>query len=270
MQLYLFGNCRIGNFDTSFFLKVQEEKQNILAIINAFSKVLSTWHQLNLLFTNDHNTPFKTICTQGEKVLFELEKLEVFNNKQSLTLSNRYLACFELYYNNIGDAEQCYEYNKKLIENRILIDKKMPNFSTDAMAVYFNFMVACYKFRKWEEMEIYLMKTKDYPISSIQQEIRRTHNYCYCGILLYLTTRQLDKAAILVESFLDAKTRYEGRYRLDFLLFTMCHCGWYYFIIGEFDKARTLWREISEGPRYSIENQISGDHQIFSAYPALS
>ena len=118
---------------------------------------------------------------------------------------NCYLACFELYYNGIGNAQQCYHYNSLLVENRQKLDEKMPNLSTDAMAVYFNFMIACFKYRKWDEMELYLEKTLHYPIHSLQQEIRRTHNYCYCGILLYLATGKLEKAHGVVNTFEAAR-----------------------------------------------------------------
>ncbi len=253
IQLYLFGNCRIGNFEKDFFMKVQAEKEKILRINTDFSFVLSTWHQLNLIFINEMHQPFKDIKQQAANIInHPLMQIEP-NPSLSLTLNNRYLACFELYYNSIGDAENCYQYNKKLLENRKLIDEKMPNFSTDAMAVYFNFMIACYKFEKWDEMEEYLIKTKDYPIGSIQQEIRQIHNYSYCGILLYLSTNQMEKAAILVDEFLLAKKKYEGRYRLDFLLFTLCQCGWYFFKMKDYERANEIWREISQGPRYNIE-----------------
>lgn len=129
----------------------------------------------------------------------------------------------------------------------------MPNFSTDPMAVYFNFMIACFKYEKWQEMEEYLEKTKNFETSFIQQEIRKAHNTAYCGILLYLAIQNYEKANIICADFLIAKTKFEGRYRIDFLIFTMSHLAWYYFINKQFDIAHQLWREIIQGPKYTVE-----------------
>jgi hypothetical protein len=253
LELYLFGNCRIGNFDPEIFKRIQNEKEEILQIINQYSDILATWHRLNLIFINRLNKPFEEVKAEAKTIIEKPFIQEEPCVARSLRSRNRYFACFELYYNAIGNAELCYLYNKKLIENRLLIDEKMPNFMPDAMAVYFNFMIACYNSNKYDEMEIYLNKTKEFPVSFIQQEIRRAHNYCYCGILLFLTTKNFDKAAEVVNDFMEAKEKYAGSYRLDFLLFTLCHCGWYYFSISEYDKAYSVWREISEGPKYSFE-----------------
>lgn len=46
----------------------------------------------------------------------------------------------------------------------------------------------------------------------------------------YLSTGALDKAAEVVSNFELARKKYAGKYRLDFLLFTLCQCGWYYFL----------------------------------------
>ena len=45
---------------------------------------------------------------------------------------------------------------------------------------------------------------------------RRTHNYCYCGILLYLATGKLEKAHGVVNTFEAARIKYTGKYRMDF------------------------------------------------------
>jgi hypothetical protein len=39
------------------------------------------------------------------------------------------------------------------------------------------------------------------------------------------------------------------------LLFTLCQCGWYYFLKKDYDSARQIWREITQGPRYSVETR---------------
>jgi hypothetical protein len=255
LELYLFGNCRIGNMSKDFFWQIKAEKDKIIKIVNDFNVVLASWHQINILFLNQLNEPFEEIKKQGERIITHPDLQHEPGENYSLTLRNRYYACFELYYNSIGDARLCYEYNKKLIDNRKLIDERMPNVSVDAMAVYFNFMVACYKYEKWEEMEQYLLKTEQYPIKSIEQEIRRTHNYCYNGMLLYLATGQLEKAKKVVEVFFAAKENFKDRYRVDFLLFTLSHCGWYYFLTGDHEKANEIWREIMQGPKYTVETR---------------
>ena len=263
LEMYLFGNCRIGDMNKDRFWDIKTEKDRVYKILNEFKEVHSYWHQLNILFINQLNEPFEEIVKQAERIIRQLQLNQEPGENFSLSLRNRYLACFELFFNNVGDVENCYEYNKKLIENRKLIDERMPNFSVDAMAVYFNFMIACYKFEKWDEMEIYLLKTEQYPVKSIEQEIRRTHNYCYNGILLYLETSQMDKAAKIVETFFKAKDDFEGRYRVDFLLFTLCHCGWYYFLKKDYNKAEEIWREIMQGPKYNLEIRTQATTRLY-------
>jgi hypothetical protein len=263
LQLYLFGNVRIGNMEEDFFIKIQTEKDRLLNVITDYNYVLASWHRLNILFLNQLKTSFIIVKEKAEAIIKSLEDLGDKGIAYSLTLRNRYLACFELYYNNIGDAKNCYKYNKQLIENRSVIDERMPNFSVDAMAVYFNFMVACFKFMKWDEMETYLLKTKDYSVSSIEQEIRRVHNYCYNGMLLYLSTGQFDKAAEVVHVFDVARKKYAGRYRIDFLIFTQSLCGFYYFKTKQYDKANTSWREIIDGPKYSVEIRTQATTRIY-------
>lgn len=253
LQLYLFGNCRIGKLEPTYFEELQAEKQKIMDIINDYNTVLANWHRINLLMLNKAKEPLHLIHQRGLQILSEPAMQKDFPSSYSLTVRNRYLACFELYYTSIGDAEKSYAYNKKLIENREIIDQKMPGFNKDALAVYFNFMLSCFKSKRWQEMEVYLDKTLNYPIKSVEQEIRKTHNYCYNGMLLYLATKQYNKAAQVVQLFLEAKQKYEGRYRLDFLLFTQSLVGFYFFVSGDNKKANMLWREIINGPKYGFE-----------------
>lgn len=263
VELYLFGNCRIGDMNKDLFWNLKAEKDKVIKILSDYNNVHSAWHQINLLFSNKLNEPFEEVRKQAERVITSLQLIQEPSENYSLTLRNRYLACFELYYNSIGNAKKCYEYNKKIIENRQYIDERMPNIAVDAMAIYFNFMVACYKYEKWDEMEQYLLKTQQYPIHSVEQEIRRTHNYCYNGILLYLHTKQYDKAQQVVDEFVKAKENFENRYRIDFLLFTEAHCGWYYFLQNNFDKANTLWREILQGPKYNVETRTQATTRLY-------
>ncbi len=263
VELYLFGNCRIGDMNKDLFWNLKAEKDKVIKILSDYNNVHSAWHQINLLFSNKLNEPFEEVRKQAERVITSLQLIQEPSENYSLTLRNRYFACFELYYNSIGNAQKCYDYNKKLIENRQFIDERMPHIAVDAMAVYFNFMVACYKYEKWDEMEQYLLKTQQYPIHSVEQEIRRTHNYCYNGILLYLHTKQYEKAQQVVDEFVKAKENFENRYRIDFLLFTEAHCGWYYFLQKNFDKANTLWREILQGPKYNVETRTQATTRLY-------
>lgn len=263
LQLYLFGNLRIGKMETAFFETIQNEKNKLLQIINDYNIVLGSWHQINLLFINQQKEAFEWVVAKAKSILVTLETMGDKGSVYSLRLRNRYLACFELFYNSIGDAANCYAYNKLLIENRAIIDEKIPGYSVDAMAVYFNFMVACFKHQQWAEMETYLQKTKVYPVHSIEQEIRRTHNYCYNGMLLYLSTNKMHEAAEVVSIFDAARKKYAGRYRIDFLIFTQSLCGFYYFVTGEFDKANKWWREIIDGPKYSVETRTQASTRLY-------
>ncbi len=263
IELYLFGNCRIGDMSKDLFWNLKAEKDKVIKILSDYNNVHSTWHQINLLFSNKLNEPFEEVQKQAERVITSLQLIQEPSENYSLTLRNRYLACFELFYNSIGNAQKCYEYNKKLIENRQFIDERMPNITVDAMAVYFNFMVACYKYEKWDEMEQYLLKTQQYPIHSVEQEIRRTHNYCYNGILLYLHTKQYGKAQLVVDEFIKAKENFENRYRIDFLLFTEAHCGWHYFLQKNYEKANELWREILQLTKNNIEIRTQATTKLY-------
>ncbi len=263
IEFYLFGNCRIGEMNKDLFWKLKWEKDKVIKILTEYNTVHSSWHQINLLFSNKLNEPFGEVKKQAERVISNLLLQNEPSENYSLLLRNRYLACFQLFYNSVGDNKKCYEYNKKLIETRQYIDERMPNYSIDAMAVYFNFMVSCYNYEKWDEMEKYLLKTEIYPIQSVEQEIRRTHNYCYNGILLYLQTKQYEKVEKVISIFLTAKENFANRYRLDFLVFTQTTCGWYYFLQKDYDKANHLWREIVQGPKYEIEIRTQATTKLY-------
>lgn len=263
IQLYLFGNCRIGNFDPDYRNQIQLEKTRVLECVKLFDLALDGWHRINLFFQLPAENHTKEAVAEIEELIVALEAYKSHIPEDGLLLLNRYLSCFELYYNGMGDAARCYYYNSLLVNNRRRMDEKMPNLSTDAMAVYFNFMIACFKYNKWQEMEEYLQKTLNYPIQSLQQEIRKTHNYCYCGILLYLANGNLDKAEQVIRLFEEARIKYAGKYRLDFLLFTLCQCGWYYFLKQDYNTARQIWREITQGPRYSIETRAQGVTRLY-------
>ncbi len=263
LQFYLFGNLRIGKMNMAFYEAMQNEKNKLLQIIFDYNFVLGCWHTINLLFNNQQKESFEHVVTKAKLILDALETIGDKGADYSLRLRNRYLACFELFFNCIGDAKQCYAYNKMLIENRAIIDEKMPGFSVDAMAVYFNFMVACFKHQQWREMEIYLQKTKDYAVQSIEQEIRRSHNYCYNGMLLFLSTQKMKEAAEVVDRFEMARKKYAGRYRVDFLIFTLSLCGFYYFLQDEYEKANKCWREIIDGPKYGVETRTQASTRIY-------
>ena len=59
IQLYLFGNCRIGNFEPDYRKKIQDEKSSVLHCVKLFDIALDSWHRINLYFQlpANHHTP---------------------------------------------------------------------------------------------------------------------------------------------------------------------------------------------------------------------
>jgi hypothetical protein len=263
LQLYLFGNCRIGNFDADILNELIAEKEKLLIKINDYKYILNNWHLINILFQNLNKDNIGNIYQKAKAILDHPEMQRDRTADDGLMLRLRYLACFELYYNGIGDAENCYKYNKLLVEHRKEIEKRQPHTNSDAMAVYFNFMVACYKYEKWEEMEIYLDLMKNYPCKTIEQQIRRFHNYSYCGLLLFVSTRNYAKAQEVVTEYWEGKAKFGTSVRLDFMIVIEAFCGLVAFFEGRYTKALEFWNDIINQPKHNTELRSQGAVRVY-------
>jgi len=263
LQLYLFGNCRIGNFDAVILTELIAEKEKLLKRINDYKYVLNNWHLINILFQNVNK---ENVCSLQQKAKAILDQAEMQRDRtleDGLMTRLRYLACFELYYNGIGDAENCYKYNKLLVEHRKEIELRQPHTNSDPMAVYFNFMVACYKYEKWNEMKNYLDLTKNYACKTIEQQIRRFHNYSYCGLLLWVSTQNYDKAEELATEYWEGKAKFGSRVRLDFMIVIEAFCGLVAFFRGKYTHALEIWNNILNQPKHNTELRTQGSVRMY-------
>ena len=147
---------------------------------------------------------------------------------------------------------KCYHYHFAGREQASWMKNTKWIFDRCHGGIFQFYMIACFKYRKWDEMNYIWKKTLHYPILSLQRNPKNTHNYCYCGILFVLAWNKLKKAHG-VNTFRSRRIKYTGKYRMDFLLFTLCQCGctilWTKITIQEqVDLAK-----LPRGPRYSVE-----------------
>ncbi len=263
VQLYLFGNCRIGNFNTSFLQELIDEKEKLLSKINDYKYVLNNWHLINILFQNIDKYNAFEVQEKAKQIIEHANMQKERTVNDGLLIRLRYLACFELYYNGIGDVANCYEYNKLLVQHRKIIEQCQPLTTSDSMAVWFNFMIACFKYEKWQEMEETLVTLTKFETKTPEQKIRQFHNNLYCGLLLYLSTKNLEKANNLVENYKTNKEKFAQSLRLDFKIVIESLCGLACYFSNKMDDALEWWNGIANMPKHSTELRTQGAVRIY-------
>ena len=244
-------------------LELINERDRLFEVINDYKYVHTNWHCINVLFQNTNKQPLAILSAKAAAILFapEMQRDRLATN--GLLLRTRYLSCFELYYKSIGDVENCYIYSKRLVEHRKTVETQQPNTYTDPMATYFNFMVACYNYEKWQEMETYLHLLKTVECKTIEQQIRQFHNYFYCGLMLYLATQNYAQARVLVTEYEQGIAKYGAQVRLDFTIVIASLCGLTAFFEGKHAEALDWWNPIIDQPKNATEMRTQGAVRLY-------
>jgi hypothetical protein len=143
--------------------------------------------------------PFEQIKEEATKCVavdcMKVEPTISYNSKF------RYYASWSLYYNLINDQQNNYECCRRCILIREEQIEKQPLQQMDPLVSYYNFLLACEKANQWEQFEYYLQKIKFYEALTIEVNIRKMHNYCWCGLMYYLHLQNYEKANEIVNEY---------------------------------------------------------------------
>lgn len=257
LEKYLFGNFRIGEPTIENYMAIDKEEAHAFEISNIHQQIGNVWHYLTLLELEIGVLPYQVIKQRADiyvNALYMKQEPPVsFNAKY------RYYATWSLYYNLTNDQPRNYECCKKGVLIREEQIHQQPLLNLDPLAPYYNFLISCEKANRWEEFEFYLQKIYDYNAPTIEINIRRMHNYCWCGLMYYLYQKQYEKAYQIVEEykafFIDKKISF----RKDFKIYIETCCGLVCLFLNKYKEAMNWWNDTlnKHTPQVELRSQAS-------------
>lgn len=261
-EKYLFGNFRIYEQSAEVFDIIVKEDLLAFELATVIMQCGHTWHLLTLLELEIGVVENALIKKQADALVAVAHMQQVPHT--SYNAKFRYYATWSLYYNIINDQLKNYDCCKQCILIREEQISKQPLLNMDPLASYYNFLVSCEKANRWDDFEYYLNKTKDYPAPTIEINIRRMHNYCWCGLMYYLHQENYMAAKKIVDEykafFIDKKISY----RKDFKLFIEACCGLVCFFTKDYTGAFKWWNEILNNKLPKIELRTQGAVRLYA------
>lgn len=261
-EKYLFGNFRIYEQTSQVFEQIIKEDLVAFELATNIMQCGHTWHLLTLLELEIGILDQPVIHKQATDLVavsyMQQEPHTSYNAKF------RFYATWSLYYNIINNQLKNYDCCKQCILIREEQISKQPLLNMDPLASYYNFLLSCEKSNRWDEFEYYLNKTKSYQAPTIEINIRRMHNYCWCGLMYYLHQENYTAAQHIVEEykafFIDKKINY----RKDFKLFIEACCGLVCFFNKDYTGAFKWWNEILNNKYPKIELRTQGAVRLYA------
>jgi len=251
IEKYLFGNFRIYDHNNENFASIAKEDNDAFEQAHVHQQVGHVWHYLTLLELEIGTLPFELIKEKAEACVNVACMKEEPRN--SYNAQFRYYATWSLYYNLVNDQQRNYECCHKCILIREEQIEKQPLQNMDPLASYYNFLVACEKADQWGEFEQYLFKIKDYKALTIEVNIRRMHNYCWCGLMYYLHQQDYAKAKAIVEEYRAFFIEPEVSFRKDFKIYIEAACGLACFFNKDHTGAIRWWNDILNKTPETVE-----------------
>lgn len=242
IEKYLFGNFRIYKQTAEVFASMVQEDTLAFKMSEEHKNVGHVWHYLTLLEQEIGKKPFEEIKIEAAKIV----AVDCMKEEPNISYNSkfRYYASWSLYYNLIDDQQNNYECCRRCILIREEQIEKQPLQNMDPLASYYNFLIACEKANQWEEFEFYLQKIKDYQAPTIEVNIRRMHNYCWCGLMYYLHLQDYKKAAEIVEEYKAFFVEKKIQFRKDFKIYIEAACGLVCFFNKQYKEALYWWNDI--------------------------
>lgn len=261
LQKYLHGNNRIGSPTIEYYSKIDAEEKEVLNILTIHQKVNSTWHYLTLLEFEVGITPQELICAKAEKYV-QADYMAI-EPPISLTAKYRFYATWSLYYTLIGDQQKFYDCCKKCVLMREEQMAQQPSLNLDPLAPYFNFLLSCEKADNWLDFEFYLNKIYNYKAHSIEVNIRRMHNYCWCGLMFYLYHKQYSKAYEIVEDYRQFFVEKNVVFRKDFKLYIETCCGLVCLFVKKYKEAAKWFNNIINTNNIQVELRSQANARLY-------
>jgi hypothetical protein len=261
IEKYLFGNFRIYEPTEENFAAIVNEDNHSFAMAQSLQQLGHVWHYLTLLELEIGVLPVDTIKKRAEACVnvncMKQEPIGSYNTRF------RYFATWSLYYNLIDNQQQNYECCRQCILIREEQIEKQPLQNMDPLASYYNFLIACEKANRWEQFEHYLDKIKAYEAATIEVNIRRMHNYCWCGLMYYLHLQQYDKAYAVVNEYKAFFVDNNIQFRKDFKIYIEAACGLVCFFNQRFKEAINWWNTILNSPQSQVELRSQGAVRLY-------
>lgn len=251
LEKYLFGNFRIGDPNIENYMAIDKEEAQAFEISNIHQQIGNVWHYLTLLELEIGVLPPSVIKQRADiyvNALYMKQEPPVsFNAKY------RYYATWSLYYNLVNDQQRNYECCKKGVLIREEQIQLQPLLNLDPLAPYYNFLISCEKANRWDEFEYYLEKIYNYNAPTIEINIRRMHNYCWCGLMYYLHQKQYDQAYKIIEAYKVFFINKKIVFRKDFKIYIETCCGLVCLFLKKYKEAMLWWNDILNKPVPQVE-----------------
>ncbi len=263
LEKYLHGNFRIGEPTIESYMAIDKEDAHAFEISNIYQQIGNVWHYLTLLELEIGILPANIIKQRADiyvNALYMRQEPPVsFNAKY------RYYATWSLYYNLVNDQQRNYECCKKGVLIREEQITQQPLLNMDCLASYYNFLLSCEKADRWEEFEYHLQKIYDFDAPTIEVNIRRMHNYCWCGLMYYLHQKNYAKAYEIVLEYKAFFVDKKVVFRKDFKIYIEVSCGLICLFLGKFKEAMNWWNEILNKSTPQIELRSQAASRLYLA-----
>ena len=261
IEKYLFGNFRIYKQTSEIFAAMVEEDTLAFQMAAIHKDVGHVWHYLTLLEQEIGKKPFEQIKEEATKCVavdcMKVEPTISYNSKF------RYYASWSLYYNLINDQQNNYECCRRCILIREEQIEKQPLQQMDPLASYYNFLLACEKANQWEQFEYYLQKIKFYEALTIEVNIRKMHNYCWCGLMYYLHLQNYEKANEIVNEYKTFFVEKKIKFRKDFKVYIEAACGLVCFFNKQYKEALYWWSDILNKAPEQVELRSQASVRLY-------
>lgn len=262
IEKYLYGNFRIGSFTFEAFEFIQKEETKASTIIVNYQQLRNVWHQLTLLELKMPTESADWILAQAKNFVsvncMQQEPAISFNSKF------RYYSTWSLYYSITNNQIANYDCCKKAIEIRENQILAQPWLNLDPLASYYNFLIACEKANKWDDFTLYLNKIKEYKATTIEVNIRRMHNYCWCGLMYCLHLNKLNEAKAIIAEYKSFFIDKQLSFREDFKIYIEAACGLVCFFNKEYHQALHWWSYIINNPPAKVEHRTQGAVRLYT------
>lgn len=261
LEKYLYGNFRIGDPTQETFMAIAKEEAQAFEISKSNQQITNLWHYLTLLELEIGIVSSNTIKQRADiyvnAMYMKQEPLISYNAKY------RFYATWSLYYNLLNNQEQNYECCKKAVLIREEQIEKQPLLKLDPLAPYYNFLLSCEKANNWEEFEYYLNKIYTYDAPTIEINIRRMHNYCWCALMYYLHQKQYTKAYEIVKEYQEFFILNKISFRKDFKIYIEACCGLVCLFLQKNKEALHWWQPYLNRPIPQIELRSQASIRLY-------
>ena len=261
LEKYLFGNLRIGEPTIESYMTIEKEEAQAFEIANTHQQIGNVWHYLTLLELEIGVLPQNVIKQRADIYV------NAYNMKQEPPVSYnakfRYYSTWSLYYNLINDQQRNYECCKKGVLIREEQIAHQPLLNMDPLASYYNFLLSCEKAERWDEFELYLNKIYNFIAPTIEVNIRRMHNYCWCGLMYFLYQKEYEKAYTIVNEYKQFFIDKKIVFRKDFKIYIDACCGLVCLFLGKHKEAMNWWTDVLNKPIPQVELRTQASMRLY-------